>query len=411
MKEKIKTIIKKHKILRKMATKARYIIKNTIYKTTAIKGVDEKLVVFEAFMGRKYVDSPKAIYLEMIKDKRFKDYKFVWAFKDIEKAKYFNNKNTSVVKYGSKDFVRTVAKAKYIFSNSRLPDYIKINKNQVFVQCWHGTPLKKLGYDITVKGENAKLSNKELRYKYLTDAKKFSYLVAPSKVCGEKLSTAFNLKSLNKENCVIETGYPRNDFLINYKNTDVNKIKKELGIPKNKRVVLYAPTWRENAYNPETGYVYDLHLDFDKLKKEIGKDSVVLFRAHYFISNSFNFDKYEGFIYNVSDYEDVNDLYIISDVLITDYSSVFFDYANLKRPMIFYMYDFDEYKNNMRDFYFDLEILPGPIVKEEEDLFKELKNNDFDKYKEKYKKFNDMFNYLDDGKSAKRVIDIVFDVK
>ena len=104
----------------------------------------------------------------------------------------------------------------------------------------------------------------------------------------------------------------------------------------------------------------------------------------------------------------ISRLYIISDLLITDYSSVFFDYANLKRPIIFYMYDLDEYKNKLRDFYINLDELPGPILENEKDLLKEIKNYSFDKYKSKYEKFNKKFNYLDDGNASDRVIDVVF---
>ena len=97
----------------------------------------------------------------------------------------------------------------------------------------------------------------------------------------------------------------------------------------------------------------------------------------------------------------------------TDYSSVFFDFANLKRPMIFYMYDLDDYKNNLRDFYLDLDELPGPITKNEEELEEAIKNIDeiSKKYKEKYEKFNKKFNYLDDGQATKRVINKIFNLK
>ena len=94
----------------------------------------------------------------------------------------------------------------------------------------------------------------------------------------------------------------------------------------------------------------------------------------------------------------------------TDYSSVFFDYANLKKPILFYMYDLDEYQNNLRNFYLDLDVLPGPISKTQEELEKNIENIDkvITKYKSKYDKFNKRFNYLDDGKSSKRVIKEIF---
>ena len=116
--------------------------------------VDDKLVVFESFNGRKYCDSPKAIYLRMLEDKKYKDYKFVWAFLKPEEFKFLEkNRNTKVVKYHSEEYKKTYASAKYWFTPSRLPDYIVPKKDQMYVQCWHGTPLKRLGYDIKVEGK------------------------------------------------------------------------------------------------------------------------------------------------------------------------------------------------------------------------------------------------------------------
>ena len=169
---------------------------------------------------------------------------------------------------------------------------------------------------------------------------------------------------------------------------------------------MYAPTWRDNQHEAGVGYTYKTEVDFDKLQKELGEDYIILFRAHYFVANTFDFEKYEGFIYNVSNLDDINELYVVADMLITDYSSVFFDYANLKRPIIFYMYDIDMYKNDMRGFYIDLNDLPGNIITTEDELIKDIKNvtNKF-KYDEKYKRFNEKYNYLDDEKSSERVIE------
>ena len=134
------------------------------------------------------------------------------------------------------------------------------------------------------------------------------------------------------------------------------------------------------------------------------KDYVVLFRSHYFITNSLNLEKYKNFIYDVSNYNEINELYIISDMLITDYSSVFFDYANLNKPIIFYMYDLDLYKNKLRDFYLDLDMLPGKIVQNQKDLVREIKNVK----KIKNENFKKKFNYLDDKNSSKRVVEAIF---
>ena len=112
----------------------------------------------------------------------------------------------------------------------------------------------------------------------------------------------------------------------------------------------------------------------------------------------------------MSKVNDINHLYVISDLLVTDYSSVFFDYANLKRPEIFYMYDLEAYGNEIRGFYIDLDELPGPIVQTEDELIKAIKNAETDRsYDEKYKAFCDKFNYLDDGKAAQRVTEAIIE--
>lgn len=401
-------IAKKNLIFRKISRIILYIYRGVRYKIRGIgRKVDEKLILFSTFNGKTYSDSPKAIYLYLLNNDKYKDYKFVWTFKEPENHKFLEeNKNTSIVKQGTKEYEKCMQKAKYWFLNYRVADHIYPKKNQVYVQCWHGTPLKKLGYDLD-KTDNALNTLKELKYKYNIDAKKFKYMLSPSKFATEKFITAFNLKKIGKENCIVEKGYPRNDFLYNYTEKDVANAKKKLKIENiDKKILLYAPTWRDNQHQAGVGYTYKIEINFEKLQKELEQDYIILFRPHYFVSNSFDFEKYKGFIYDVSKVDDVNELYVISDMLITDYSSVFFDYANLKRPIIFYMYDFEYYKNDMRGFYIDLKKLPGNIAKTDEELIKEIKDttNKF-KYDDRYKKFNETYNYLDDGNASSRVLE------
>jgi len=407
----ILNIAKKNEVFRRILRSGKFLYKRIQYLTYYFKKVNNKQIIFESFMGRKYVDSPKAIYEYMLTDKKYQDFTFIWAFKNPNDYQYLcKNKNTRVIKYNSKEYYKAYSTSKYWITNSRVPDVIVKKKNQVYTQCWHGTPLKKLGFDISVKGGNALNSLKDIRYKYQVDSKKYTYMVSPSSFCTEKFISAFNLKAVGKENIVIEKGYPRNDYLINYHDKDIEKIKKKLKLPKDKKIILYAPTWRDNQHQSGLGYTYKTEVDFDYLKEKLSKEYIILFRAHYFVANSFDFEKYEGFVYNVSEYNDINDLYVISDTLITDYSSVFFDYAILKRPMIFYMYDLNEYKNNLRDFYFDLSELPGPIIEEEKDLVNEIINlSKKFKYDKKYQDFNNKYNYLDDGMASQRVVDAIIE--
>ncbi len=382
-------------------------IKYFKYKTKY--DVDDKMVFFEAFGGRNYTCSPKAIYEKMIQMKEFKDYKFIWAFENPEKHEVLKDKRLTIVVSKSKEYYKYLSMSKYWIVNSIVDEGITKKKNQIYVQCWHGTPLKRLRYDIEVNG-NAMNSVEEIRKRNDIDAIKFDYFISPSKYCTEKFTSAFNLKALNKENIIIEEGYPRNDFLFNKNEKDIIKIKKKLGLPLDKKVIFYLPTFRDNQHTSGVGYTYKLEIDFDRFKKKFSKDYVILFSPHYFIANSIDLSKYKGFIFNVARYDEINELYLVSDIIMTDYSSVFFDFANLKRPMLFYMYDYDLYQGSLRDFYISLDELPGPIAKTQDELEDNLKNIDklFKSNQKKYEKFNKKYNYLDDGNASERVIKKIF---
>ena len=403
-------VSKKNVVLRKIIRSFNSFIRKINYKISSFGvKVDEKTLLFCCFNGKLYSCSPKAIYEYMINTDEFKDYKFIWAFSDEKKYKNLEkNKNTSVVKIRTKEYKKCLAKAKYWIFNYKIPDFLYPKKNQIFVQCWHGTPLKRLGCDLE-HFDNVLNTIDGIKKRYRIEASKFTYFISPSKFASEKFISAWNLKEIGKENIIVEEGYPRNDFLFNYNEKDVQKIRKKLGIENDSRkIILYAPTYRSNQHQTGLGYVYKEEIDFKKMENKFGKDYLILFRPHYFIANSFDFDKYKGFVYNVANIDDINELYIISDILITDYSSVFFDYANLKRPMIFFMYDLEHYKNESNGFYIDLNELPGQIVETQEDLEKSIEDVDFNiGSSKKYKEFNEKYNYLDDGNASKRVIEKV----
>ena len=370
--------------------------------------IDEKMMIFSSFAGTAYTCSPKAIYEYVIKQPEYKDYKFIWAFKKPEeKLKYFKDTRTEIIKYNSKEFIEKLSVAKYWIFNFKTPEYFIKKKDQVFIQCWHGTPLKRLGCDIQIEKGNKATELKDIHKSYINDAKKYNYFISPSSFATEKFISAFVLDKLKKENIIVEKGYPRNEHLFNYKEEEVEKIKKKLNIPQDKKVILYAPTFRDNQYQAGRGHTYKLGINLLRLKEELMDEGyIILMRLHYLVSNSIDISQFKNFVYDVSNYEDINDLYIISDMLITDYSSVFFDYANLKRPILFFMYDLEEYKNNIRDFYLDLNELPGPIVENEKDLIKNIRNiKDISKkYHDIYIKSNNKYNYLDNGEVTAKVV-------
>lgn len=352
--------------------------------------VERETVIFEAFLGNQYACSPKALYEAMCGMEKYRNYKKVWMFQNPEAHReLLKNPGTILVKYGSREYYEFYARAGVWITNYRLAAGIEKRPEQIYVQTWHGTPLKKIGCDVESAGIS-KAQQKRTAAEYAKEGQRADYLPSPSPFYSEKITSAFCLGSQAK---ILEYGYPRNDALLAPDNGRGAKIRKKLGIPKGKRVILYAPTWRDNQHTAGEGYTYRLGIDFDALKRSLEEDCVILFRAHYLISTRFDFEKFGGFIRNVSDYDDINELYLAADMLITDYSSVFFDYANLERPILFYMYDYEEYKHELRDFYFGTEEFPGPVIQKERDISGDIRDL-FQGFQvdETYRAFNNKYN-------------------
>ncbi|MDR3215111.1 MAG: CDP-glycerol glycerophosphotransferase family protein, partial [Bacilli bacterium] len=392
-----------------MINKKRIKIYNKYVKLFAI---DPNLIFLESYQGRNFSCSPKALYNEMINDPQYTNFKFIISLRNPSDdiIDYYDNDKTTIVKYRSDEYYQYLATAKYWISNAILDLAIYKRKNQKYLQTWHGTPLKVIGFDIS--NTNNIMQNVEMTKKnYEKEAKRIDMMPSPSSYYTKHIITGFNLKTYHKVDIVKELGYPRNDRLFNYQEHDINELKKQFNIPLDKKIILYCPTWRDSNYTFGTGYTYDINLDLNKLRELYQDDYVFVFRLHYLISNKINLSVYEGFIYDLSDVNDINDVLLIADALITDYSSIIFDYANLKRPMIFYMYDYDEYINETRGLYFDISHdLPGKIVKNENELFKEINdlNNWHHEYGKLMKSFNNTFNTYEDGKSTKRLLDDFF---
>ncbi len=414
LKKHFRNFLRNHAGLRVWVRKIHVALKGSRYRRIAknVK-VDKKMVVFETFMGRQYGCNPKAIYEYMLTDSRFDDYRFVWILENPDKAEGIKElERAEIVKAKTDRYYEVYASAGYVVTNSNLDYGIEKSPDQVFLQTWHGTPLKRLRCDIEAEEGNALNSLSEIRQKNSLDVVRYDYFISPSAFATEKFTSAFDLEALGKEDILIETGYPRNDLLFDFDEKYSRQVKESLGIAEDRRkIILYAPTFRDNQHDG-AGYTYDLHLDFDRLKEVLADEYLVLFRAHYFVANQLDFNKYEGFVLDVSGLDDITPLYTIADLLVTDYSSVFFDYACLKRPMVFYMYDLVEYEDAIRGFYLDTDELPGPIVKTEEELITAVKDgcsmDSEEVYDSKYEAFSSKYNYLEDGGASKRVCDILF---
>lgn len=391
---------------------------------SAASETDPKMVVFEAFGGRKYVCSPKAIYEAMLADSRFDDWTFYWSFKgsivfdmfeDGRAEELFGDRAKIVVR-GSEEYFDAFAKAKYWVQNNRVPECILPRDDQVYVQCWHGTPLKRLGYDVSETTQGGALNSaRELAGRFNADAKKWTYLLSPSPFTSEHLADAFGLPEEKRPSVVLEEGYPRNDSIVNTLNAPdaadrLARIKDSLGLPQEKKLLLFAPTWRDDQYTEGVGYTLDSLVDFKVLQEVLGDEWAILLRTHYYIANKFDLSEWEGFVYNVSDVDDINDLYCIADAICTDYSSVFFDYANTGRPLLFYWPDREHYENDLHGFYIDADTLPGPKCETAEQLANAIASLDSwqEEYGAAYGEFRATYCPKDDGRATQRVIEKVF---
>ncbi|MCO6595921.1 bifunctional glycosyltransferase family 2 protein/CDP-glycerol:glycerophosphate glycerophosphotransferase [Staphylococcus lugdunensis] len=366
--------------------------------------VDDKTIVFESFGGKNYSDSPKYIYEYM--QQHYPQLNYIWVCTRPEQTVIPGN--AIKVQKGSRAYYQAYAKAKYWVSNARLPLYLNKKENQVYIQTWHGTPLKRLANDMkVVRMPGTTTAN--YKKNFYSEASRWDYLVSPNRYSTNIFKTAFWMDEAR----IWEIGYPRNDVLVTRQNdTDyLNQIKRDLNLPEDKKVIMYAPTWRDDEFVKKGQYLFDLKINLANLQKQIGDDYVILLRMHYLITNALDLNGYEDFAIDVSNYNDISELYLISDALITDYSSVMFDYGILKRPQFFFAYDIEKYDKGLRGFYMDyMNDLPGEIITDEFKLAEELKH--IDKHKERYKdkieKFYQDFCSLVKGHASQFIGDHIY---
>lgn len=385
------------------------IIKQTLERTYKVVfhaatflPVKKNVIMFESFLGKQYSCNPRALY-EYLKT-HHPEYKMYWSV-DRKYTEVFEKHNVPYLKRFSFTWLFQMARAQFWVSNSRLPLWIPKPNHTTYLQTWHGTPLKKLAQDMT-EVHMPGTTTEDYKKNFSKATRKWDYLISPNPYSSEIFKSAFEFKKT-----MVESGYPRNDFLYTHNNEKaIEDIKKTSKLPLNKKIILYAPTWRDNQYYDRGKYKFDLELDLQKMQEQIGEDYIILLRMHYLVAENLDLSPYKGFAYDFSKHEDIRELYLISDLLITDYSSVFFDYANLKRPMIFFAYDIENYRDQLRGFYFDFNEVPGPIVQTTDGVLqtmKEFENNHYavsDSFYDFYRKFCS----LEDGLASKRVVEKVF---
>ncbi len=396
-------IVKMKKKLRKKFNKLKIkVVWKKIYPLFQKLPVQDNLIVFESFLGRNYSDNPKAIYEYM--EKNYPEFEYVIFLNDPKSAKGEIPGKAKIVKKVSFEYIYYASRAKYIISNSRMSLRLNIRPEQTYIQTWHGTPLKKLVMDmqnVTLPGTN----KQKYLLNFLKEAKRWNYLISAN----EHSTKVFNSAFLQEN--ILETGYPRNDILVNKTNEDILMYREKLGLTSEDKVLLYAPTFRDDEYVSRGNYTQKIELDLAKIEAELPEWKILL-RTHYLVTE--NMDLSHDNVINVSDYHDINHLYLAADVLMTDYSSVFFDYAILDRPMIFFAYDLEKYESDLRGFYLDYEKeIPGKNIDGTEELIEIL--SDIDKYEEQYwakrQDFRKKFTSLETGTASKQIAELIVNNK
>lgn len=389
-------------------TCAKHGVRALYYLGTYVLSPKDNIILFESSNGRNYSGNPRYVYEEILKEGLEDEFKCVWVFMNPEEQEIPGN-GIKVKRSYFKFLYYAIRSGSWIFDSRHLY-YLRKNKKTKYIQTWHGTPLKKLGLDMEYIDMSGHTDIEKYHESFTRNSSKWQYLISQNSYSSEIFTRAFAFTGE-----MLEIGYPRNDILINNNDEEsINQIKSKFNIPKDKKIILYAPTWRDNEYYEEGKYKFATEMDFGQMKEALSDDYVLIVKYHYLVKDDIDWEQYDGFIIKCDAKWDIQELYLASDIMITDYSSVMFDYAILRRPMIFFTYDLDFYKNSLRDFYFDmLEEVPGPLVENTTDLIEEIKNlntEDYEaKYGEKYDNFQAKYNEFDKGTASKSIIELIRD--
>ncbi len=353
-------------------------------------------VLYNSFTGRQYSDSPRAVYEELVS--RGLPLEHVWVVTDGQAAIPAPARQVAL---WERQWYEALATCRYIVTNQHLPDWFRRREGQVVVQTWHGTPLKRIGFDI----EDLQFADQQYFEKLATETANWSHLVSPNRFSTPILERAFRYRGE-----ILETGYPRNDVLFRTgvdRETLIADIRRRLQLPAGKKIVLYAPTWRDDEYHRSGQYKISMMLDLDAARRGLGDDHVLLIRRHPNVVDDIA-GAGDGFVHDVSTYPDMADLLAITDILLTDYSSVMFDFASTGRPMVFFTYDLAHYRDRLRGFYFDFEAeAPGPLLATTDEVVTAIRNADqaAGEYTARYQAFAERATDLDDGHAARRLAD------
>ena len=369
-------------------------LRETVYAAGRERGLRDA-VLYDCFGGREYSDNPRAVHEELVR--RGAPVEHLWVVRDGA----FAVPDTAVaVRELSREHHEACATARYVVANDHLPRWFARRPDQVCLQTWHGAPLKRLGLELAGRPK----AIREYRRVRRQPVENWDHLVSPGPWATPVLERAFGPTAR-----VVETGLPRTDVLLRPdRDRLAADVRRRLGLPAGKRVVLYAPTYRDHLAAGERYRLGPL-LDPTALRAALPDEDVVLFRRHRLMVAGAE-TRRDGVV-EVTAYPDANELLLVADVLVTDYSSAIFDFASTGRPIVFFTPDLEVYRDEVRGFSIDFEaVAPGPLLRRADEVVGALEDLDGvrDAYRGRYERFVADHCSLQDGNATRRVVEQVF---
>jgi CDP-glycerol glycerophosphotransferase len=351
-------------------------------------------IVYHSFEGR-YADNPRALY-EALRARGGR-HEHLWLADPSHAAGF--PAGVATAGYGTPQGLEAMQAADVLIANTHTDvEWVK-REDAIYLQTWHGTPLKRIHWDVlwAPEGRLERLSR---------DVARWDCLISPNAASTPLLRGAFRY---DRE--ILESGYPRNDVLKAADRDEIRAaVRAELGIARDQTAVLYAPTWRDDEVFADAGKRFCLAFDSDAFTQQLGDDHVLLLRLHYMLTGRMQVAEHPA-LRDVSFYPDISRLYLAADVLVTDYSSTMFDFAITGRPILFYTYDLTDYQGRVRGFYFDFApAAPGPLLSTTQDVLDALRGLGavVDRHAEQYARFQERFCHLEDGHASDRVLERLF---
>ena len=340
--------------------------------------VDDKLVLLSSYGGNQYNDSPKVLFEAMKTDPRFSGYRYIWAFEDPVK---FDVPGAEKVKIDTLSYFKTALRAKIWITNVNIERGLHFKKkSQIYLNTWHGTGPK--------KGGNAVKGRRDYDFSYV------DIVCVDGKYARDEMVNFFNARDEH----LLYSGRPREDELYTFTQDNTTRIRAALNIPEGKKVLLYMPTWREYG---------NLELNSELWEKALSDKYVMLVRAHHFAKKGIVAPGNRFWI-DVSAYPDVNELYWIADILISDYSSAFFDYGLLGKPMVCFGYDYEKYEAG-NGFLMDLKNeFPSGIKYTENEVIRFILSMDYEAESKRCKEYVDGY-VSHPGNATQMCIDRIYE--